>query len=136
MGAESYKSMAAYQEDVSQALDDLQKQVFESGDYRFSEVANASSIDEAREFAAEDGTQSVLDIYGISDVPEVAHAAKVSDEELIAWFGTTQVDEHEVVKVDECIELWESLGRGEARYLILYKDGVPSQYYFAGMSFD
>ena len=75
MGAESYRSVTKYQEDTEQALSDLQQQIFAAGEYRYSEDAEAGDIDEAREFAAEDGTKSVLDIYGISDKPTMAHAA-------------------------------------------------------------
>ena len=136
MGAESYRSVTKYQEDTEQALSDLQQQIFAAGEYRYSEDAEAGDIDEAREFAAEDGTKSVLDIYGISDEPTMAHAALVTDDEARSWFGCTEIDEKDIHKIDDCSDFWTSMDRGEARYLILYKDGKPSQYYFAGLSFD
>lgn len=140
MGAESYKRTTRYQHDVSQALSELQRHVFEVGEYRYSDevkaIGSQGSIDDARELAAEEGTKSVLDIYGISDSPDIAQACPLTEDELLAWFGTTQIEEDDIEKVDHCAEFWRSIGRGEARYLVLYQDGVPSQYYFAGYTFD
>ncbi|MDX6693526.1 MAG: hypothetical protein QOF02_1129 [Blastocatellia bacterium] len=38
--------------------------------------------------------------------------------------------------IEESDELYEKLERGQGVYIIAYKDGQPSEIFFAGYSFD
>lgn len=112
------------------------------------------------------GSNSILDIFRIADQPfqPVADpmsapdildrfntSAPLSDDELIGLFGTnapTRTQIEEVVLAtgegpDPDIDVsnkrdsfWDGIGRGQARHIVVYRDGVPDQIFFAGFSFD
>ena len=93
-----------------------------------------SSIEEALELAEEEGTRSILDIDRISDVSEIGAAAPLSEPELTELFGTTeptlemvQATAEELVCLREC---------GTAVYCVVYCEGRPVQYVFAGTTGD
>lgn len=80
-----------------------------------------------------DGTCSVIDVNGIGDVQEPCVAAPLSPNELRRLYGT---DKPTLAQVEAYTDLNEDIGRGEANYVIAYRDGEPSEIYFAGYSYD
>ena len=132
MGAEPWSNFTTYDSNIQQALDNLRRDVFAAGAYRYAEE-DPSSIEEAIEIADADGTASILDIEQISDEPDFNCAAPFSASELTAYFGSDRPTHADVEASDE---YWENLDRGHARYAIVYADGRPSEIYFAGYSFD
>src|SRR6266568_1263911 len=104
MGAHPYYYSVKYQADVEAALQELRQREFEAGRYNpvepFLEFpihagspapgAQHSSIDEAREESAEDGTRSILDIGCVAEEPDFCVAAPFSKEALVRSFGTAQ----------------------------------------------
>jgi hypothetical protein len=89
--------------------------------------------EEALEMADADGTASILDIQRIADHPDYFCAAPLSPKELTQYFGTDKPTRDDVQQSDE---FWDSLDRGQARYVVLYEDEQPKELYFAGYSFD
>jgi hypothetical protein len=132
MGAEAWSSYTKYDVNVQRALDDLRRDVFAAGDYRYAEEA-PSSIEEALEIADADGTASILDIQQISDEPDFCCAAPFSQTELKTYFGTDRPTRTDIESSDD---YWEEMERGQARYAVVYADGKPAEIYFAGYSFD
>lgn len=132
MGAEPWSKFTKHDQNLQRALDNLRREVFAAGDYRYAEE-EPSSIAEALEIADADGTASILDIERISDEPDFSCAAPFSADELTAYFGTNQPTHADVEAAED---YWEDLDRGQARYAIVYADGEPSEIYFAGYSFD
>jgi len=132
MGAEPWSSFTKFDSDVQRALDHLRREVFGAGAYRYVEES-PSSIEEALEIADADGTASILDIQQVSDEPDFCCAAPFSAEELRTYFGS---DRPTRADVEASEDYWEDLERGQARYVIVYADGEPSEIYFAGYSFD
>ena len=132
MGAEPYSYLTSYEADVQQALDKLRTQVFASGEFNGAEF-NPATPEEALEFAAEDGTRSILDISQIADSPDFCCAAPLSDEELQRNFGTKKPT---VKDIENSLDFWEDIERGHARYVIVYEGSEPKQIFFAGYSFD
>lgn len=136
-----------YQADLQAALDGLREQEFNAGRYnpvmafiKFpitpsspAPGAEHDSIEDAQEDADADGTRSILDIEAIADEPDFSVAAPFTDEELQDFFGTTQPSR---AMVEGNFDLFEELERGQARYVILYADGQPSEIFFAGYSYD
>jgi hypothetical protein len=132
MGAEPWSSFTKFDSDVQRALDNLRRDVFAAGAYRYAEE-KPSSIEEALEIADADGTGSILDIQRVSDEPDFCCAAPFSDDELKTYFGS---DNPTRSAIESSEDYWEHLERGQARYAIAYADGKPSEIYFAGYSFD
>lgn len=92
------------------------------------------------------GTQSILDIEGISEEPEQGFASAFHDEDLRRMFGTTQpsravlneflIKETGVEPEDQIQStgFFDSIGKGEGRYIILFQGERPSDIYWVGYS--
>lgn len=147
MGAHPYYYSVKYQPNVESALEELRQREFEAGRYNPVEPfldfpihagspapgAQHSSIDEAREEAAEDGTRSILDIAGVADAPDFCVAAPLSKEALVRSFGTAQPTK-EIVSRN--LRFMDSIERGHCVYFTVFENGRPSELFFAGYSFD
>lgn len=151
MGADRYWYFVPYEKDVQHALDELRQREFRAGRYNpvvpfldFSEPAFSNthpgpqheSIEAVLRDVAEggDGTRSILDIERVADEPFYAVAAPFAEEDLLFAFDTTEPS-HEMVE-REMDELLSEVDRGQCRYLLVYKDGVPDELFFAGASWD
>jgi hypothetical protein len=132
MGGEPWSYFAPFEASVEAALRGLRQRVFESGKFRGSRMKPATP-EKAVENMGADGTASILDILGISESPEVCSVCPLSDERLRELFGTTRPT-REMVESDG--EFYEEIERGQGIYIVVYKDGEPSEYFFAGYSFD
>jgi hypothetical protein len=147
MGSSPYWYFTKYEEDVEAALDKLQRREFEAGRYNpaipFIEFpinlaaewpgAQHLSIEHAREAADMDGTRSILDIERVGDMIQVGVAARLDDESLEEMFETNQPT-HEMIEAN--MDFLERIDRGEAVYIVVYKNGKPDELFFAGYSFD
>jgi hypothetical protein len=132
MGAEPYSYEIEYSEDIKEAMENLKRKVFESGDFRYSEM-NPSSIQEALENAMEDGTASILDIFGVSSTHQIGFLSPLSENELNTFFATNKPTLEQIEKSNE---FWDSIGRCEARYIVLYEGKIPEKLFIAGYSAD
>lgn len=132
MGAEPYEYVVDYHEDITQVLERLRNDVFQSGKYRGSEM-KPGTPEEALEMMEESGTASILDINRVSDVPDLCCAAPLSSEELQQYFGK---EKPTVEAIQKCVRLWDDLERGQARYLVILENDIPAKIMFIGYSFD
>ena len=132
MGARVWKHVVPFEEDVWSAVRRLQQQVFESGSF-YSVDGPHKSIEEALEAAAESGTRSILDVYAVDDEPDTGVMGPLAGELLEEYFGS-RMPTREEVEADSTF--MDDLERGSAAYIILYKNGAPSELFFAGISFD
>jgi hypothetical protein len=172
MGAHPYWYFTKYQTNIATTLNELRQREFEAGRYHpvisfpdFPITADSpapgsqhSSIEEAMEAAAEDGTRSILDMFQISDVPysEALDTSEqdgmelfcmtfpLSSDELTQLFGTNKPS-HDVVDAvlvssqqneDAGDEFWESIDRGTGRHILIYDNDEPVEIFFVGYSFD
>jgi hypothetical protein len=147
MGAHPYYYFVEYQSDADAALQELRQREFEAGRYNpvqpFPDFpigpdspapgAQHESIEEAMEDSDADGTRSILDIESISDERNFSVAAPLSDDELEKYFGTLQPTHDMVVNN---MEFLEGIDRGNCIFITVFKDGEPSELFFAGYSFD
>ncbi|MCI0381420.1 MAG: hypothetical protein L0215_27865 [Gemmataceae bacterium] len=147
MGAEPYWYVVKHNPKIEDALDELREREFAAG--RYNPVmpflvfpitpqspapgAQHDSIEEALADSDADGTRSILDISSIADEPDFGAAAPLSDEALTALYGTTQPTR---AAVEANMDFLEDVERGQAVYIILYKNGKPDELMFAGYSFD
>ncbi|MDC0833096.1 hypothetical protein POG22_08755 [Geitlerinema sp. CS-897] len=102
-----------------------------------------AAMEAVLEASEADGTQSILDILHVSEEQNTSSVCPLSDEELQAIFQTTEPT-HKMIESILLYEseenswetFWDSIERGEGRYIIVYKDGKPVEIFFAGYSFD
>jgi hypothetical protein len=92
------------------------------------------SIGELLERAGESGTHSILDIERVSEQRGFGTAAPLPADSLRPAFGT-DVPTHEDVE-RSWMDVAERLGRWEACYVVVYRDGEPHEYAFIGCSGD
>jgi len=132
MGATPWSYFVAYESDVEAALEKLRTRVFESGEYQGSEM-NPASPEEAVANMEADGTASILDMMSVSDSPGMCSICPLRSDKLESLFGTTQPT-REMIEAN--LDYYEDIDRGEGIYIVAYRDGKPSEYFFAGYSFD
>jgi hypothetical protein len=132
MGGKPWNYFVPFEASVEAALEKLRQRVFEAGDFFGSEM-NPATLEEAMENMGEAGTASILDMMQISDSPELFSVYPLSDSRLKSLFGTTQPT-HQMVEAN--LDVYDDVNRGLGTYIVVYKDGKPNEYFFAGYSFD
>ena len=147
MGGEPWFYFVPYQADVNGALQALRRREFRAGRYnpvtQFVEFpvdgaapgpgAQHESIEDAMQDADADGTRSILDMERVADEPDYGAVTRLSDDDLVDLFGTNKPT-REMIESNE--DLFEALERGQGVYIVAYRDGQPSEIFFAGYSFD
>jgi len=147
MGANPYWYFTAYEADVDAALAKLRRREFEAGrynpvmpliDFPVGPAAPAPgaqhrSIDDARQAAAEDGTRSILDIDRMGDEPDFCVAARLDEDALRDLYGT---DKPTRQMIESNMDFFDPIERGQAIYIVVYREGKPDELFFAGYSFD
>ena len=132
MGAEPWQYFVTYQPNLQGALENLRQQEFRAGRFRGSELKPAT-IQEAFENMDADGTASILDIERVADEPDYCAVAPLPKNTLVRLFGTDQPTR---AMIEQNMDFYEDIERGQGVYIILYKDGHPSEIFFGGYSFD
>lgn len=132
MGAEPWSYFTPYELDIEAALQKLRQRVFASGEYRGAETSPESE-EEALENAEADGTGSILDILSVSETPELCSVCPLPHEQLESLFGTSEPT-REMINANN--DFYEDIDRGQGIYITVYKNSRPSEYFFAGYSFD
>jgi hypothetical protein len=92
------------------------------------------SIDQLLEQAAECGTHSILDITEVAARRRAGAAAPLPERTIQKVFGNPQPT-HDQVEASWA-EIAEMLGREQAYYLVVFRDGQPHEYAFIGCSGD
>jgi hypothetical protein len=147
MGAHAYWYYVKHQSDVDAALQELREREFAAGRYnpviRFlsfpvgphspSPGARHATIEKAFEASGADGTRSILDLDHVSESPEYGAVAPLDDETLLGLYGTTTPTRD---AVEQDMDFFEDIERGQGIYLVVYRDGQPDEILFAGYSYD
>ena len=95
------------------------------------------TIEEALEVQAESGTHSILDIIGVSSGPAFGHIRPFPPEKLVEFFGSQTPSHAEIEEAHDFGSLEDFVSeRWEGIYIIAYRDGSPSEIFFAGCSGD
>jgi hypothetical protein len=132
MGAEPWDYFVPYEDDIQAALEKLREREFRAGRFHGSE-SRPASIEEAREVADADGTRSILDMDRVGDEPDFGVVVPLSSERLVELYGTDRPTRE---MVEEDMEFYEDIERGQGIYIIVSKGGEPSEIFFGGYSFD
>jgi hypothetical protein len=149
MGASGWEYLVPYQADLQAALDDLRRQVFESGDY-ISPVRRGLPAPESVEDLVEqeryqqfweEGTHTIIDVLTVVpyDMGEQDYATvcAFTDEEYEDYFGTTRPThaDWERFRDDPLFEEYVA-GRWTGRLMVLWAGDAPSEIAFWGYSGD
>ena len=121
-----------YEEDIQAALEKLRQREFRAGRFNGSED-HPATIEEVLENMDADGTRSILDMTHISDQPDYFAVTPLPADELVSLFGTDRPTRE---MIEQNMDFYEDIERGQGVYMIAYKDGKPSEIFFAGYSFD
>jgi hypothetical protein len=132
MGAEPWSYFVPFETNVEDALHKLRLRVFESGNYRGSEL-KPQSPEEALVNMEDSGTASILDIMQISATPDFCCVCPLPEAKLKRFFGTVRPT-HAIVASK--LGFYEEIDRGQGIYVVVYKDDFADEYFFAGYSFD
>jgi hypothetical protein len=140
-----------HQLDVTAALEQLRRNVFEAVEYYPRSInpdsaafmgitpmeSNPASLDALLEMQSWEGTHSILDIDdGVSAEPRPGTASPLTADQLQDTFASL---------APECeqVTAWIAVGgaadlrdRGEAVYVVCHLDGSPNHFHFAGSSGD
>lgn len=142
MGAEPWIYFVPYQQDFQLALEQLRDQEFKAGRYFPANYENFAedfggelpgSIDEAREMADADGTQSILDMERVADEADYSVVRRLTAEELQQYFGTAQPTK---AIVEANSDFFDEIERGQGVCLPVFENGAKVAICFAGCSFD
>jgi hypothetical protein len=132
MGAEPWGYFVPYEDDIQAALEKLRGREFRAGRFHGSE-SRPASIEEAREVAGADGTRSILDMDRVGDEPDFGVVVPLSSERLVELYGTDRPTRE---MVEEDMEFYGDIERGQGIYIIVSKGGEPLEIFFGGYSFD
>jgi hypothetical protein len=94
-----------------------------------------ATIEQARLWAMDSGTHSILDIDGVSESPEPAMVSPLTETEAEQLFGSSEptVDSIES-RQDELLAL--PVGAWTGRYIVAFENGAPAALFFFGISGD
>jgi hypothetical protein len=150
MGASGWEYLVPYQADLQSALNDLRRQVFDSGDY-ISPVTWSLTAPESVEalaqqeyywqFMGEIGTHSIIDVLNV--VPyemgeqEPGTACAFTDDEYEDYFGSTRPTraDWDRFRRDPIFDEYVA-ERWTGRAMVLWADDAPSEIAFWGYSGD
>ncbi len=147
MEAHPYWYFTSYDPDHDAALQALRRREFLAGRYNPvqpfidfpvdpaspSPGPRHATIDQALAASGADGTRSILDIGETGDEPGFGVAARLDDAVLMDLFGTTEPT-REMIEAN--MDFFDDIERGQAVYLVAYRDGQPHELFFAGYSYD
>ena len=146
MGASEWMYFTPYEPDAEAALQRLRQAEFAAGRYgprtrvggaiQWLRRAGrrARTIDDAVEYAAEDGTHSILDIQRTSGHEEFAAAVPLSKHRVEEVYGTNEPSQAQVRQSSAM--LLDQIPRWSAVYFPVYTDGNPTELAFLGCSGD
>jgi hypothetical protein len=144
MGGHAWSYFVPYQRDILAAMQALRRREFEAGRYNPavsfpmdrgapSPGAQHGSIEEALEASDADGTRSILDMERIGQTPDYGVVVPLPFERLEELYGTREPTRK---MIEQNIQFLDDIERGEGVYVLVYKEGSPSEIFFARFSFD
>jgi hypothetical protein len=144
MGGHAWTYFVPYQPDILAAMQALRRHEFEAGRYNPAVMfpmdlgapspgAQHASIEEALEASDADGTRSILDMERIGQSPDYGVAVPLPFEQVEELYGTRQPT-RKMIELN--MDFLDGIEHGQGVYIIVYKEGNPSEIFFAGYSYD
>jgi hypothetical protein len=101
---------------------------------RIKSLTEPETVEDLVLIQASGGTHCIIDIDGVSPMPEGRMATSLSDEQLFALFGTLkptrEMVEEQKARYNEIIDRWMAF------YVIVYKNDLPDEIFFYGITGD
>jgi len=120
-----------------QAAENVKAEILGGGTAPRKPKGKPKTIEQALEVQAESGTHSILDIIGVSSGPAFGHIRPFPPEKLVEFFGSQTPSHAEIEEAHDFGSLEDFVSeRWEGIYIIAYRDGSPSEIFFAGCSGD
>ena len=95
------------------------------------------TIEKLLELQAESGTHSILDIRDVSKEPQFGAVSPLPHARLVEFFNSEMPTHAEIEEAHDSGSLEEFVSeRWQGIYIIAYRDGSPSEIFFAGCSGD
>jgi hypothetical protein len=149
MGASSWDYIVPFQDDIIEAMLELQRQVFAAGKFwkGYSNEFDTGSLEELLSMKDtqhfwEWGTHSILDmdrlIYPDEPDEEDTDGAitMFPDDETLRYLGSDRPSRQDFDRARDDLMMNADLPRWHGRYVILYDDGKPAEIAFFGYSGD
>ncbi len=160
MGASSWGYFVSFQPDVNNALQELRQKVFKEGGYfkpgewqrqlyehgivnqqelelalkELAKIPEPKTLDELIEQRDYEGTHSIIDMAGISSHPELGKCVPLTAQQIQDLFGTDTPTR--IMVEDKAQQILDLQNNWMGTYVIVYKDNLPYEIYFAGYSGD
>jgi hypothetical protein len=143
MGASGWSYWVPYEADLQSALEKLRARVFAEGSYFKGwgeyEVKSPASIEDLFDQMGElgtitEGTHSILDMDSVGVESEHGVLCPLTDEELVAKFGTTKPSRAQIEAEESALQSWRY--RWEGTYVVAYDGESPTEILFVGFSGD
>ena len=113
------------------------QQIMGSGSTSPNPRPKPTTIEELLESRAESGTHSILDIHSISSEPQFGAISPFPRTKLVEFFGTETPTHEQIEEVHDSGSLEEYVSeRWQGVYIVAYRNGLPSEIFFAGCSGD
>jgi hypothetical protein len=120
-----------------QGAENFKKEVMAGSPAPRKATGQPKTIEEALEVQAESGTHSILDIVGVSSEAAFGHVRPFPPEKILEFFGSHTPNHAQIEEAYDFGSLEEFVSeRWEGIYIIAYRDGSPSEIFFAGCSGD
>jgi hypothetical protein len=143
MGASGWSYWVPHEPDLQAALEKLRARVFAEGHYFKGwgeyEVKSPASIEDLFQQMGElgtatEGTHSILDMESIGETPEFGVVCPLTEDELVARFGTTKPTRAQIEVEESALQSLRY--RWEGTYVVAYDGEQPSEILFVGFSGD
>lgn len=142
VGGDIWCYFVPYQPDIGRALQELRQREFEAGRYHPVQPSAAddfpgsgiryATIEEALLAAGMEGTRSILDMERVGTKPHLGVVTPLAEDLLEETFGTAQPTRQ---MIESEMGFLNGVERGQGVYAVAYRDGQPSEIFFAGLCY-
>lgn len=102
---------------------------------RMAQGGDPPTIDDARLWAMDSGTHSILDVFGVSETPRFGKVSPLTDEEREEILRASEPTVEQIEAAED--DLYALTKRGQGRYLVGHDaTGAPAALFFFGISGD
>lgn len=120
-----------------QGMEKIKGEIMGGGSSSRKPKRKPRTIEQLLELQAESGTHSILDILSISPEPQFGTISPFPRTRLVEFLGSETPSHAEVEEAHDSGSLEEFLSeRWQGIYVVAYRDGSPSEIFFAGCSGD
>lgn len=134
---EAAKLQEPFRTKYLEGAEGIKKEIMGGGSASPKPKRKPKTIEKLRKSQAESGTHSILDIVSISSDPQFGAINPFPRAKLVEFFGSETPSHEGIEEAHDSGSLEEYVSeRWQGIYIIAYRDGSPSEIFFAGCSGD